>query len=204
SEEANNLLLRHGRRGFTDVFNGKDLTGWAGPTDNYEVKDKAIVCKPGKGGNIYTKEEYEDFVARVEYRLPPAGNNGLAIRYPGKGQPSRVAMCEVQILDDDAPRYAKLDPRQYNGSSYGMVPAHRGYLRPTGEWNFMEVTVRGPTIQVELNGTRILDADLSKVTEVKGNEPHPGKDRTSGHFGFCGHSDPVAFRNVLIKRLEKK
>ncbi len=34
------------------------------------------------------------------------------------------------------------------------------------------------------------------------NSPHPGKDRTSGHFGFAGHSDPVAFRNIKIKPLE--
>ena len=142
-------------------------------------------------------------VARVEYRLPPGGNNGLAIRYPGEGQPSSVAMCEVQILDDTAPQYAKLDPRQYNGSSYGMIPASRGYLRPLGEWNFMEVTAVGSTLRVELNGTRILDGDLAKVTKFMGNHPHPGKDRTSGHFGFCGHNDPVAFRLVQIRRLDK-
>ncbi len=202
SEEANGILRKHGSSGFVDVFNGKDFTGWAGPIENYEVKDGAIVCRPKKGGNIYTKEVFADFVARVEYRLPPGGNNGLAIRYPGTGQPSSVAMCEVQILDDDAPVYAKLDPRQYNGSSYGMIPAHRGYLRPTGEWNFMEVTVRGPTLRVELNGTRILDGDLSKVTKFMGNRPHPGKDRTEGHFGFCGHNDPVAFRVVRIKAIQ--
>ena len=32
---------------------------------------------------------------------------------------------------------------------------------------------------------------------------HPGKDRASGHFGFAGHNDPVAFRNVQIKTLAK-
>jgi hypothetical protein len=201
SEEANAILRSHNAKGFEPVFNGKDFTGWAGPVDNYEVKEGAIVCRPRKGGNIYTKEVFTDFVARVEYRLPPAGNNGLAIRYPGKGQASAVAMCEVQVLDDTSPRYAKLDPRQYNGSAYGMVPAQRGYLRPVGEWNFMEVTVRGHTIRVELNGTRILDTDLSKVTKFMHGHPHPGKDRLSGHFGFCGHSDPVAFRNIRIKRL---
>jgi hypothetical protein len=204
ADEANAILGRHAAEGFRAAFNGKDFTGWDGPVNNYEVQDGAIVCKPKQGGNIYTKEEYGDFAARVEYKLPPGGNNGLAIRYPGKGQPSRVAMCEVQLLDDDAPKYAKLDPRQFNGSAYGMVPAHRGYLRPAGEWNFMEVTVRGPIIRVELNGTRILDADLSKVTEFKDNQPHPGKDRTSGHFGFAGHSDPVAIRNIAIKRLDEK
>jgi hypothetical protein len=204
AKEANEILRKHDADGFRDVFNGKDLTGWDGPLDTVEVKDGAIVNKPKKAGNIFTKEEFGDFVARVEYKLPPGGNNGLAIRYPGKGRPSADGMCEVQILDDDAPQYAKLDPRQYNGSAYGMVAAHRGYLRPTGEWNFMEVTVKGPTIKVELNGTLILDTDLSKVTEFKGNDPHPGKDRTSGHFGFAGHNDPVEFRNIQIKPLDKK
>jgi hypothetical protein len=202
--EANAILRKHGTDGFKDVFNGKDFTGWAGPVENYEIKNGTIVCQPKMGGNIYTKEDYADFVARLEYQLPPGGNNGLAIRYPGKGQASYDAMCEIQLLDDDAARYAKLDPRQFNGSAYGMVAAQRGYLRPAGEWNFMEVTARGPTLQVELNGTRILDADLSKVTEFKDNRPHPGKDRTAGHFGFCGHNDPVAFRNIQIKRLDKK
>jgi hypothetical protein len=204
SDEANALLRKHGSQGFVDVFNGKDFTGWAGPVDQYEVKDGAIVCRPNKGGTIYTTDEYADFVARVEYRLPPGGNNGLAIRYPGSGDGAYVGMCEVQILDDTAPMYAKLDPRQYNGSAYGMIPVQRGYLRPTGEWNFIEVTVRGPAIRVELNGTRVLDGDLSKVTEFMGNNPHPGKDRPSGHFGFCGHSDPVAFRSVQIKKLDRK
>ena len=203
--EANALLRKHGGDGFREVFNGKDFTGWDGPIDQYEVRDGAIVCKPKKGGNIFTKEEFTDFVARLEYKLPPGGNNGLAIRYPGKGRASTDAMCEVQVLDDtDVKKHGKLDPRQYNGSAYGMVPAHRGYLRPTGEWNFMEVVVKGPKIQVELNGTRILDADLSKVTEFKGNESHPGKDRTSGHFGFAGHNDPVEFRHIQIKPLVEK
>jgi len=202
--EANELLQKQGSAGFVDVFNGKDFTGWAGPVDQYEVKDGAIVCRPKKGGTIFTKEEYSDFVARVEFLLPPAGNNGLAIRYPGQGDTAYLGMCEIQVLDDTAPQYAKLDSRQYNGSAYGMVPAHRGYLRPLGEWNFEEVTVKGSRIKVELNGTMILDTDLSKVTEYMGNKAHPGKDRTSGNFGFAGHNDPVAFRNIQIKKLDRK
>jgi 3-keto-disaccharide hydrolase len=202
ADEANAILIKHESKGFESVFNGKDFTGWAGPVDNYEVKDGAIVCRPKKGGTIYTKDEYADFVARIEYKLPPGGNNGLAIRYPGKGDGAYSGMCEVQILDDSSPMYAKIDPRQFNGSAYGMVPVHRGYLRPVGEWNFMEVTVRGPKLRVELNGNRVLDTDLSKVTQFMANSPHPGKDLPSGHFGFCGHNDPVAFRLVQIKRLE--
>ena len=201
ADEANTILQDRDVEGFVSVFNGKNFDGWAGPIENYEVTGGAIVCKPGEGGNIYTEQEYSDFVVRLEFKLPPAGNNGLAIRYPGTGDAAYGAMCELQVLDSEHPKYAQLDTRQYHGSAYGMAAAHRGYLRPTGQWNFQQVTVKGSTVKVELNGVTILNADLSKVTEYMGNSPHPGKLLTKGHFGFAGHSDPVQFRNVRIKQL---
>jgi len=205
AKEANELLAKRSPSGFESIFNGKDFTGWEGVLENYEVVDNAIMCKPKKGGNIYTKAEYADHVIRLEYKLPPGGNNGLAIRYPGNGvHAATQGMCEMQILDDTAAKYTKLDPRQFNCSAYGMVAAQRGYLRPVGEWNFLEVTVKGHWLRAELNGTRILDADISKVTEFKGNLKHPGRDNLKGHFGFAGHNDPVAFRNLQIKVLEEK
>ncbi|HAM73144.1 MAG TPA: DUF1080 domain-containing protein [Verrucomicrobiales bacterium] len=202
ASEANAILARHGANGFVSKFDGKSFKGWAGPIDNYEVKDGAILCKEHKGGTIYVNEELTDFAARLEIKLPPGGNNGLAIRYPGTGDTAYVGMCELQVLDDDADMYKKLDVRQYHGSAYGMVPAHRGYQRPVGEWNFEEVYVTGSKITVELNGTPILNADLSTVKEFMANSAHPGKDRTSGFFGFAGHNDPVAFRKIQLKPLK--
>jgi hypothetical protein len=204
SEEANKILRGKDPEGFQSVFNGKDFQGWAGPVDEYQVKDGAIMCRPGKGGTIYTKQEYSDFVARVEFKLPPGGNNGLAIRYPGQGDTAYVGMCESQVLDDNYEKATgdKIDPRQAHGSAYGMVAAQRGYQHPIGEWNYEEVTVKGPTMKVELNGTVILDCDLSKVTDYMHGSKHPGKDRTKGYFGFAGHNDPVMFKDISIKRLE--
>jgi len=198
--EANKYLAAKGNAGFKSIFNGKDLTDWMGATDQYEVVDGAIFCKPHKGGNLYHKDDLTDFVARLEFKLPPNGNNGLCIRYPGTGNTAYVGMCECQVLDDN---YKGIDPRQAHGSAYGMVAAQRGYQRPIGEWNFEEVTVKGSTIKVELNGFVILDADLNKVdmATVMAKSAHPGKDRTNGFFGFAGHSDPVGFRELSIKSL---
>jgi hypothetical protein len=201
-QEANDILASHGDEGFEPIFNGKDLSGWTGAKDNYEVVDGAIRCQEGKGGVLYTDATYGDFAVRLEFKLPPGGNNGLAIRYPGEGNPAYAGMTELQVLDNTAEKYKTLDPRQYHGSAYGMVPAFTGYLREPGEWNFQEVTVKGSTIKVELNGTPILDADLSQVTEFMASSPHPGKDLTEGHFGFAGHNDAVEFRAVRVKPLE--
>ncbi len=205
--EANQILASHGKSGFKSIFNGKDFTGWAGPVENFEVVDGAIRCKPGKGGTPYYNQDLTDFAARVEFKLPAGGNNGLAIRYPGTGDTAYVGMCELQVLDDNYEKVkGKIDPRQAHGSAYGMVAAQRGYQRPIGEWNFQEVTVVGPTLKVELNGYVILDTDLSKVdlATVMAKKPHPGKDRKNGFFGFAGHNDAAEFRNIEIKDLAAK
>ena len=199
--EANRILAVKNSAGFRPLFNGRNFEGWAGDIENYEIVNGTIRCKPEHGGILHTAEPLEDFIVRLEFKLPPGGNNGLAIRYPGKGSPHTDGMCELQVLDDSSPQYSELDPRQYHGSAYGMVAAKRGYLRPPGTWNSQEVTVQGSTIRVELNGTIILDADLSEVTDFKGGTPYPGKDLRRGYFGFAGHHDPVEFRNIRIREL---
>ncbi|MBT6658767.1 MAG: DUF1080 domain-containing protein, partial [Verrucomicrobia bacterium] len=202
TDEGNEILASKDTAAFKSAFNGKNLKGWAGPTNNYSVANGEIQCLKGKGGTIYFNEELANFSTRMEFKLPPGGNNGLAIRYPGGGDTAYVGMCELQVLDDTAKKYAKLHPAQYHGSAYGMVPAARGFQRPVGEWNFQEVTVEGTTIKVELNGTLILNADLAKVDNPMYDlSKFKGRLRKSGYFGFAGHGDAVSFRNVSIKHL---
>ena len=203
--EANERLMSYGGDNlFESIFNGQDLTGWQGAMDSYEVIDGALVCKNGQSGNLFTTEEYGDFVVRLEFRSPKGGNNGLAIRYPGEGNAHLDGLCEIQMLyvDPDKPGHQGLDPRQYHGSIYGLVPAQRGYLREPGQWNFQQVTVVGSQIRVELNGYTIVDADIGQVEDRMGDKEYRGIDRKTGYFGLAGHYDPVAFRNVRIKRLD--
>jgi hypothetical protein len=87
--------------GFIQIFNGTNLDGWAGPLDCCAVRDGAMVWQPNKGGTIYTQAEFTNFIVRLEFKLPPGGNNGLAIRYPGSGDTAYVGMCECQVLDDN-------------------------------------------------------------------------------------------------------
>ena len=187
-------------KGYQTLFNGKDLSGWHGAVKNYEVVDGSIMCKKGKGGTLYAKEEYSDFSFRFEFQLPPGGNNGIAVRSPGKGDPAWEAY-EIQVLDDTAKKYAKLQPYQFHGSVYGLAPAQRGALLPVGEWNKQEITFKGSNIRVTLNETTILHQDISKIDLTKVKKVPKGVNRSKGFIGFAGHSDPVKFRNVRIKSL---
>ena len=193
--------------GFVPLFNGKDLTGWVGSVKGYVAEDGAIVCKPRGGGNLYTEKEYGDFHLKLEIKLTSGANNGLGIRTPLRGNPAYVGM-ELQVLDDSAPRWAKLQPYQYHGSIYGVVPCKRGHQKPVGEWNAQEVIAKGSSIKVILNGTTIVDADLAaiikegKTPDGRGVKGHPGLLRKAGHIGFLGHGSRVEFRNIRIKELK--
>ena len=204
ADEANKTLAARDAQGFKELNNGKDLSNWQGAVDSYEVRNGAIVCKPKKGGDLLTKEEYENLIIRVEFKLPPAGNNGIALRTPLGGH-SAADGFEIQVIDSDGYNAAHptkpLLPYQYHGSLYHCVGAKHGYLRPVGEWNFEEIEVRGQTIKVTLNGTKILDVDLDKLDRSQIAHPPKGLDHTKGYIGFAGHNDPVEFRSFKVKRL---
>ncbi len=203
-EEANRLLASRDSEGFTELINGKDLSSWQGATENYEVQDGAIVCKKGKGGDLLTKDEYEDFILRVEFKLPPAGNNGIALRTPLNGHSASDGL-ELQVIDSDGYNAAhpkgQLKDYQYHGSLYHCVGAKHGFLRPVGQWNFQEIEVRGQQIKVTLNGTKILDVDIDQFDRSQIAHPPKGLDNRRGHIGFAGHNDPVAYRSFQVKRL---
>ena len=190
--------------GFDLLFNGKNLDGWIGNKTDYVVEDNAIAIYPtGKGhGNLLTEKEYSDFVFRFEFQLTPGANNGLGIHAPAEGD-AAYGGKEIQILDDTAPVYATLQPYQYHGSVYGIIPAKRGFLKPVGEWNQEEVYVKGDRIKVVLNGTTIVDADIRKATKngTMDHKEHAGLSKHNGHIGFLGHGTIVRFRNIRVKDL---
>ncbi len=191
--------------GFKDLFNGKNLDGWIGNKDSYKAIDGMIVVDPnggGSGGNLFTLNEYSDFILKFEFQLTPGGNNGLGIHAPLEGDAAYLGK-ELQILDNTAEKYANLKPYQFHGSVYGIIPAKRGFLNPVGEWNQQEVHVQGSKILIILNGTSIVDADFLEASKngTLDKKDHPGLQRNRGHIGFLGHGDVVRFRNIVIKDL---
>jgi len=191
--------------GFVHLFNGENLDGWVGNKQSYQVENGEIVVNPeeGKGGgNLYTEEEYADFILRFEFQLTPGANNGLGIRMPPEGDAAYVGM-ELQILDNTANKYAELEDYQYHGSVYGVIPAKRGHLKAVGEWNKQEVIANGSNIEVILNGTSIVKGDIKEASKggTIDKKEHPGLLRTKGHIGFLGHGDVLRFRNIRIKEL---
>ena len=168
---------------------------WQQSKEHYTLKNGII---SGNNGRLMSKMEYADFHLKFDFKLAPATNNGLAIRSPLIGN-----KIELQILDNQHPSYKDLKDYQYHGSLYNYVPAKRGFLKKTGLWNSQEVICKGSEVKVVLNGTLIMQADLSKVKAISkesSSMPYINK-MTKGHIGVLGHDSPIEIKNIKIKEL---
>ena len=181
--------------GFVPLHTDDDASGWDA---GVQVTDGIVT-----GGGRYHKKEFSDFVLRFDFRLKPGANSGIGIRAARTGNAAYDGM-EIQVLENTAERYAKLQPYQYHGSIYGVVPAKRGALNPVGQWNSEEITAQGSHVVVKVNGQVIVDADIKEASKdgtMDGRE-HPGLLNEKGYLGILGHGGGVDFRNMRIKELE--
>ena len=206
---ASNAMRVLAKAEWRELFNGKDLSGWQGDTNGYEVINGVLVCQKG-AKNLRTEKEYGDFAFEFEFRLDESANNGIGIRTPGDGHPASSGM-EIQILDHNGQRYnaeaemsngqkqkmSWLKPWQYHGSIYGVVPAKTGYLKSAGQWNKETIIAIDDHIMVILNGAVIVDAFLDDVTPADGHA-HPGMKNKKGHIVLAGHDDRAEFRNLRV------
>ncbi|MFI3314813.1 MAG: DUF1080 domain-containing protein [Rikenellaceae bacterium] len=195
------------KEGFKLLFDGISMNEWQGNTKDYVAENGTITLYPknGGGGNLYSKNEYSNFVLRFEFQLTDAANNGLGIRTPLQGDAAYVGM-ELQILDNEHPVYKDLSIYQYHGSVYGVAPSKRGFLKPTGEWNVQEVIANGDQIKITLNGEVILDCNIREASEdgkaTIDGQSHPGLLNEKGYLAFLGHGSKVSFKNIRIKELK--
>lgn len=207
-KEPYKLSAEEQKEGFKILFDGTNMHQWTGNTVDYTMEDGCISMIPSKnyGGNLYTKDEFDNFIYRFEFQLTPGANNGVGIRTPLEGNAAFLGM-EIQILDCEHPIYKKIKNYQHHGSVYGIIPAnpdHHKAFKPAGEWNEEEIVANGDNIRVTVNGVVIMEGNIRDA--VKNGTPdgreHPGLFNKKGHIGFLGHGSPVKFRNIRIKELK--
>jgi len=219
--EASRLSDEERKLGFEMLYDGTDLSKWTGDKVGYTSVNGCIEVTAGYGDmrNLYTIDEYTDFVLRFEFCFTrPGVNNGVGIRTPMGVDAAYHGMCEVQVLDHDAPIYADLREYQVHGSVYGIVPAKRIVHKPLGEWSTEEIRVVGDRVTVTVNGEVIVDADVRKACQGHNVAPdgsnknpytvdgrnHPGMFNKKGHVGFLGHGEGLKYRNVRILDLSAR
>jgi hypothetical protein len=188
-----------------ELFNGRDLSGWRlTPTNYWIVKDGEIAWKES-AVDLWTEEEFGDFILELEFKCSPGCNSGVFIR-TGDIKDNVQSGIEIQIWDSAGK--TKME-KHYCAAIYDALEPSKNAEKKTGEWNAMRIAARGPAIIVELNGEKVIDMNLDRWNEA-GKNPDgtankfkkPLKDfPRKGFIGLQDHHKAVWFRNIRIKTL---
>jgi hypothetical protein len=193
------------------LFNGKDTSGWAriprhegAPADQkpgFRVENGLLVSLPDAPEDDlwYTREKIGNATLRVVYKVSDkSANSGVFIRIPEKPKSEDDAInrgIEVQIGDTG-------DEWHCTGVLYSMTQAKARPSKPAGEWNTLEITMKGPRTVVKLNGVLVTDYDgVSPVPPKTGRyEPERGPRPDSGYIAIQHHGGAatVWFREISL------
>ncbi len=205
----------HGWRSLIDLGMSEweeDRGSYVSAPLDYRVTDGVLhIPSSGGGGQLRTKQDFQDFRLRMEFKLAPGANSGLFLRGDRAGGDPAYSGCEVQIIDDhgwEGLAGFPLQERQKCGSLYGAVAAQApGALRPTGEWNTYEVLMHGRRMAVALNGRVLYDVNTHELE----CEP-PFADRVpTGFIGLQRYGAPhvpgdtaLWVRNMFVREYGQK
>jgi len=176
-------------------------------SDGWSVSNGTLQKTGRNAGDLITREQYSDFELELEWRVENGGNSGIFFRATEAEPRIYLSAPEVQILDDNHHKDGR-SPLTSAGSNYALHPAPRGVVRSAGAWNQVRLRVEGDQVSQWLNNQLIVEYQLGsedwqqRVANSKfAKWPSYGK-AASGHIGLQDHGDPVAFRNIRIRRLE--
>jgi type 1 glutamine amidotransferase len=221
--------------GFTALFNGKDLTGWKVPEGDgghWKVVDGVIdydaesMAKGDK--NLWTDEEFGDFVMLVDWRIKEAPfiNKGIPYILPDGTHAKDVHGKELRLPLPDADSGVFLRGDGFYQANIWCWPIGSGEIysirtdrktppalkaavtpitqadKPVGEWNHFEIRVKGKTVTIALNGTTVIPGATIPSLPDRGRLAfqHHGSKKNGV---WAGPPSLVQFKNVYIKRLDE-
>lgn len=190
-----NSVLSEAERaeGFISLFDGKSLDGWwlrSPDVQSFEVKDGNIEWVRKGSDAMFTRDRYDNFILRFEWKIEKGGNNGVWLRAPRAVRSSKIGF-EFQIMGDSDIAEPTADS---TGSVYRVIPAKALAARPEGEWNEVEIMLNGPHYQATLNGVQIQDVNFDEHPELAWR-------LRKGFICISDHGSPAWFRNIRVKKL---
>ena len=195
--------------GFIKMFDDHSLDGWeivrpADPDDPGCVNDDGVVrCRSRRSSWLRTLRTYDNFILRLEYQMPPAGNSGIFLRAPIEGRVSRIGM-EIQLLDDAAFR-GRVSPAGRTGAIYDGIAPEVRVPAPARQWNAIEILADGKRVRTTLNSIQLYDAQVDNAEKDTNSHKRPlATRRTVGFIGLQDHAHPIKFRRVRIQELDRQ
>ncbi|MBC7920561.1 MAG: DUF1080 domain-containing protein [Ferruginibacter sp.] len=220
SAAINTLTEAETREGWRLLFDGKSTAAFRGynqpafPTQGWKAQDGLLVVEaaPGGpkdrlGGDIVTKEQFDNFEFKLDFKLSPGANSGILYLVKETKDPSWHSAPEFQLIDNEV--WAKqLDMnKRRTGDAYDMQASVRDAMKPIGEWNEAMIRVKDGQVEHWLNGQKVVAYTLGSPewkTKVKGSKfaayPEYGASK-KGYLGIQEHGHQLWFRNLKVREI---
>jgi hypothetical protein len=164
----------------------------------WQARPDGVIAVTGQpSGFIATRDPFTDYRLHVEWRWPGKPGNGGVLLHVASGPKDGVWPYSIQVQTKHG---AVGDLLPMAGASFtepltsapGAYPAIKAHVaadseRPPGEWNSMDVLVRGGCIDVTINGV-----PQNAVTIAQ---------PATGRIGFQLEGTPYELRNLRVERL---
>ncbi|MBU6300080.1 MAG: DUF1080 domain-containing protein [Verrucomicrobia bacterium] len=187
--------------GFTELLNGKDLTGWKASENpaSFKVENGELIAFGNRAHLFYVGDfhgaDFTDFEAKLKVMTKPSANAGFYFHtaFQDEGWPSKGYECQINATHKD--------PKK-TGSLYGIVNVMDTAPHIDNEWFDYHIIVKGKTITIKVNGKET----VTYTEPADGSLPDPkspGRKLSNGTFAIQAH-DPgseVHIKSIRIKPL---
>ncbi len=199
--------------GWKLLFDGKSFDGWMtsdSKPSRRPIEQSAI--NPHRCGAymMVHKQMWTDFRLKLDFKISPKCNSGIFFRTwtLKKIGGNDVGFNGLEIAIDDTRTAGYHD----TGALYDLVRPSRNAMKPTGEWNHMELTCRGQLVRVVVNGIEVQKTDLGRFDKKNvrpDGTPHKFpfafKDHPRrGYIGLQDHGSDCWFKNIKLLDLSKR
>lgn len=209
--QDNNLTEEEISQGWRLLFNGQDMSQWRNfkkhdISDKWQVENGTIQLTGQGGGDLLSKEIYQNFDLKLEWKISVAGNSGIFILADETGKQIYSHAVEVQILDNKRHADNKV-ASHLSGSIYDMIASPSESQRPAGLWNQVRILLENKHLKVWQNNIKTTDIVigsehwLSLLDKSKFRNWEGFALSNIGHIGLQDHGDKVSFKNIKIKTL---
>ncbi|QVL32682.1 DUF1080 domain-containing protein [Telmatocola sphagniphila] len=213
--------------GFVSLFNGKDLTGWvvdSGDVNAWKVQEGTLTVHglASESGwyalqdqsYLLSDRDYKDFILRCQFQqLSKEILSGIAFRavpgerasntdpsrITGNNQPLHLTAFLENSTTTNFPTGSLWWSVAYMGSSPILLPDNRCNLKNLGEWNELEIELKGQSFRMSVNGQELQNVMLNKIAQP--SLLNPGLRRYSGRIGLLKRTGDIRYRNIEIKEL---
>ncbi|MEM9998686.1 MAG: DUF1080 domain-containing protein [Bacteroidota bacterium] len=202
------------------LFDGSSLDAWRGYMGDaippgWQIEGDSLLYfdpEPKGGGDLVTRETFDDFELELAWKIAACGNSGVFYRgAPKDAEEGHDAIWqtapEMQVLDDACHPDARY-PSHRAGANYDLYMATPDVVNLAGEWNTVRIVARGITVEHWLNGERVVayeqgsEAWAARVAASKFRLMPEYGLHMIGVIGLQDHGDPVWFRDIRIRRLD--